>query len=157
MHSEAYFTSEHNYLSYLGGPIPTVLVAEDSEDTRHLLSLELRHRGCHVITAADGREAVEAALLAHPDIILMDLNLPRMDGLAAAERIRAHGELDAVPIIAVTAFDTYGIREAALEAGCQAYLLKPLEPGALERALRNALPGFVFEDGGAHKASYGRE
>ncbi|HYG79348.1 MAG TPA: response regulator [Pyrinomonadaceae bacterium] len=123
-----------------------MLVAEDSEDTRQVLSLELRHRGCRVLTAADGREAVETALVAHPDLILMDLHMPRLDGLAATERIRAHSELDAVPIIAVTAFDTYGIREAALEAGCQEYLLKPLGPGALERALRSALPGFDFSD-----------
>jgi two-component system cell cycle response regulator DivK len=144
LHPEAYFTAEHKYLSQFGGPHPTVLLAEDSEDTRYVLSLELRHRGCRVITAADGCEAVDAALVARPDLILMDLNLPRLDGLAATERIRAHGELDSVPIIAVTAFDTYGIREAALEAGCQEYLLKPLRPGALERALRNALPGFDF-------------
>lgn len=144
MRPDAFFTSEHNYLSHLGGANPTVLVAEDSEDMRLLLSLELRHRGCRVLAVADGREAVETALVARPDLILMDLNLPRLDGLAAAEQIRSHRELDGVPIIAVTAFNTYGIREAALEAGCQEYLLKPLGPGALERALRTALPGFDF-------------
>ncbi len=144
MRPEAHFTSEQN-LSQSAGNAPTVLLAEDSEDTRHVLSLELRHRGCRVITAADGREAVETALVAHPDLILMDLNLPCLDGLAATERIRTHGELDGVPIIAVTAFDTYGIRDAALEAGCQDYLLKPLDPGVLERTLRSALPGFDFE------------
>jgi two-component system cell cycle response regulator DivK len=144
LRTEIHFTSERNHLSHFAGSHPTVLVAEDSEDTRYVLSLELRRRGCRVLTAADGREAVETALAAHPDLILMDLNLPRMDGLAAAEEIRARGELDAVPIIAVTAYDTYGIREAALEAGCQEYLLKPLEKGALERALRSALPGHDF-------------
>ena len=131
-------------MSHFGGAIPTVLLAEDSEDVHNVLSLELRQRGCRVITVADGREAVERALTAHPDLILMDLNLPRLDGLAATELIREHGEMDAVPIIAVTAFDTYGIAEAALEAGCQAYLLKPLDPDALERALRSALPGYDF-------------
>jgi CheY-like chemotaxis protein len=149
LRAEAFFTSGHNNLSQFGGGIPVVLLAEDSEDARHVLSLELRQRGCRVVTAADGQEAVETALVAHPDIILMDLHMPRLDGLAATEQIRAHSELEAVPIIAVTAFDTYGIREAALEAGCQDYLLKPLDPGALERALRGALPGFDFSDGGA--------
>ena len=144
MRPEAFFTSEQNNLSHFGSASPTVLLAEDSEDARYVLSLELRHRGCRVITAADGREAVETALVAHPDLILMDLNLPRLDGLAATEEIRTHGELDAVPIIAVTAYDTYGIREAALEAGCQEYLLKPLNLGALERTLRSALPGYDF-------------
>ncbi|MCA1612667.1 MAG: response regulator [Acidobacteria bacterium] len=133
-------------MSQFGGGNPTVLVAEDSEDTRQVLSLELRHRGCRVITAADGREAVETALVARPDLILMDLHMPRLDGLAATAQIRAHSELDSVPIIAVTAFDTYGIREAVLEAGCQEYMLKPLAPGALERAIRSALPGFDFND-----------
>lgn len=90
-------------------------------------------------------EAVETALSTRPDLIIMDLNMPRLDGLAAAERIRAHGELNEVPIIALTAYDTYGIREAALEVGCQAYLLKPLAPGEFERALRQALPGFTFD------------
>jgi len=144
---EAFFTSEHNHLSQSGGPNATVLLAEDSEDARYVLSLELRRCGCRVLTAADGREAVETALVARPDLILMDLNLPRLDGLAATEQIREHGELDSVPIIAVTAYDTYGIREAALEAGCQAYLLKPLNPGALERAMRSVLPGFDFAPG----------
>ena len=157
MRAEAHFTSEHNYLSQFGGASPTVLVAEDSEDTRYVLSLELRHRGCRVLTAADGREAVETALVARPDLILMDLNLPRLDGLAATEQIRAHVELDAVPIIAVTAYDTYGIREAALEAGCQEYLLKPLGPGALERALRSTLPGYDFAPAESSDRSAGSE
>jgi len=144
-------------LSQFAGAGPTVLLAEDSEDARHVLSLELRHSGCRVLEASDGREAVATALTARPDLILLDLHMPLLDGLAAAEQIRAHVELDAVPIIAVTAFDTYGIREAALEAGCQDYLLKPLGPGALERALRTALPGFVFERSEAHDESDGRE
>jgi len=117
----------------------------------------LERHGCAVVEAGDGVEAVDVAERERPDLILMDGGLPLLDGLAATERIRAHGELDAVPIIAVTAFDTYGIREAALEAGCQDYLLKPLGPGALERALRAALPGFVFELGETHDASNGHE
>ena len=142
-------------MSQFGGANPTVLVAEDSEDARQVLSLALRHRGCRVITAADGREAVETALVAHPDLILMDLHMPCLDGLAATAQIRAHSELEAVPIIAVTGFDTYGIREAALEAGCQDYLLKPLDTGALERALRGALPGFDFAADEGHDTSPG--
>jgi CheY-like chemotaxis protein len=122
-----------------------------------VLSLELRHKGCQVVTACDGLEAVSTALCSRPDLILMDLNMPRLDGLAATERIRAHGDLNEVPIIALTAFDTYGIREAALEAGCQSYLLKPLHPGELERALRDALPGFVFAAGEAADSSHADE
>jgi len=144
---DASFTVEHKYSSRFGTRGPVVLVVEDSEDTRRVLSLELRHRGCRVVSAADGRAAVETALSARPDLILMELNLPLLDGIAAAEQIRGHSELNEVPIIAVTSFDAYGIREAALEAGCRDYLLKPLGRGALERALRRALPGYDFSDG----------
>ena len=144
MRPDTFITSESIYLSQFGVGSPVVLVAEDSDDTRHVLSLELRLRGCRVLTAADGCEAVETALSARPDLILMDLNLPRLDGLAATEQIRGHCEPDEVPIIAVTAYDTYGIKEAALEAGCRDYLLKPLGPGTLERSLRKALPDFLF-------------
>ncbi len=141
-------------MSQFGAGSPVVLLVEDSDDARQVLSLELRHKGCHVLTASDGLEAVEAALFTRPDLILMDLNLPRLDGLAAAERIRAHGDLSEVPIIALTAFDTYGIREAAFEAGCQYYLLKPLKDDELERALRDALPGFDFAAGGSADSSH---
>jgi two-component system, cell cycle response regulator DivK len=144
-------------LSQFGSSNPTVLVAEDSDDIRRVLSFELQHRGCRVLTAADGREAVETALSMRPDLILMDLNMPRLDGLAATERLRAHTELDGVPIIAVTAHDTYGIREAALQAGCQAYLLKPLDSAALERALRGALPGFDFARDESADSPHGSE
>ena len=118
MRPDALFTSEQKHLPQFDGSSPVVLVVEDSEDTRHVLSLELQYKECHVITATDGMEAVEVASSERPDLIFMDLNLPRLDGLAAAERIRAHHELSGVPIIAITAHDTYGIKEAALEAGC---------------------------------------
>jgi two-component system response regulator MprA len=149
LRADAFFTSERAHLNQLEAGSPTVLVVEDMDDAQRVLSLELRHRGCRVLTACDGLEAIETALCARPDLILMDLNLPRLDGLAAAERIRAHTHLSDVPIIALTAHDTYGIREAALEAGCQNYLLKPLTPDELERALREALPGFDFAAGEA--------
>ena len=132
---------------HLEGMTPTVLVVEDSDDARYVLSLLLRQRGCHVITAANGGDAVETALSGLPDLILMDLNLPEMDGLAATERIREHGELNEVPIIAVTAYDTYGMREAALEAGCQDYLLKPVDWRLLNGVLRSTLPGFALDYG----------
>lgn len=157
MRADASFISKRAYLFQLGAGSPTILIVEDSDDARRVLSLELRHEGCHVLTAADGLEAVEAALCARPDLILMDLNMPRLDGLAATERIRAHSDLNEVSIIALTAFDTYGIKEAALEAGCQSYLFKPLNPDELERALRDALPGFVFAAGEAADSSHADE
>jgi two-component system, cell cycle response regulator DivK len=117
----------------------TIMVVEDSEDTRYVLGLALRNEGYRVVTAADGREAVETAVRVRPDLILMDLNLPELDGLAATQQIREHDELRHVPILAITAFDTYGIKEAALEAGCNKYLIKPLDLDYLGELLRSIL------------------
>ena len=111
-------------------------------DTRVVLRRTLAYRGYRVVEAADGREAVEVALSECPDLVVMDLNMPVMDGLAATERIRELREkCGNMPIVAVTAFDTYGIREAALEAGCDAYLLKPLALDELESVVAGLLAG----------------
>ena len=118
----------------------TVLVAEDSADTRAVMRRVLASYGYLVVEAADGREAVEAAVLLCPDLVVMDLNMPVMDGLAATERIRElRDKCGDVPIVAVTAFDTYGMREAAFEAGCTAYLLKPLALDELESVIAGLL------------------
>lgn len=118
----------------------TVLVADDSSDTRAVLCRTLSRRGYRVVEAADGREAVEVAQRECPALIVMDLNMPVMDGLAATERIRELRErCGDVAIVAVTAFDTYGMREAALEAGCNAYLLKPLVLDELESVVAGLL------------------
>ena len=118
----------------------TVLVVDDSADTRFVLHHTLGRRGYRIVEAANGREAVEVALRECPDLILMDLNMPVMDGLAATERIRELKErCGDVAIVAVTAFDTYGMKEAALEAGCQAYLLKPLALDELEEVVEGLL------------------
>ena len=120
----------------------TVLVADDFEDTRALLRRMLESHNCRVVEAADGLEAVEMARRACPNLILMDLNMPMLDGLAAAEQIRSCQEgCRGVPILAITAFDTYGMREAALEAGCDAYLLKPLALDELEAVVARLLAG----------------
>jgi CheY-like chemotaxis protein len=119
----------------------TVLVADDFEDTRALLRRMLESHNCRVVEAADGLEAVEMARRACPNLILMDLNMPMLDGLAAAEQIRSCQEgCRGVPILAITAFDTYGMREAAIEAGCDDYITKPINAGDLERALLSLVP-----------------
>jgi CheY-like chemotaxis protein len=118
----------------------TVLVVDDSADTRAVLRRTLVRCGYRVVEAADGRQAVERALRECPDLILMDLNMPVMDGLAATERIRGlRKSCGDVAIVAVTAFDTYGMKEAALEAGCDAYLLKPLALDELESVVERLL------------------
>jgi CheY-like chemotaxis protein len=118
----------------------TILVAEDSADTRAVLRRVLASYGYRVVEAADGGEAVELALRECPDLVVMDLNMPVMDGLAAAGRIRElKDRCGDVPIVAVTAFDTYGMREGAREAGCDAYLLKPLALDELESVVAGLL------------------
>lgn len=120
---------------------PTVLVVDDYEDSRTMFRRLMESKGCAVAEAVDGEAAVEAARRARPDLILLDLNMPRVDGLAAAQRIRElKGATRDVPIIAITAFDTYGMKEAALEAGCDDYLTKPVDIHDLERSLKNLLP-----------------
>ena len=111
----------------------TIMVAEDFDDTRTLLRRALELRGYRVVEAHDGLEAVELVEQQCPDLILMDLNMPHLDGLAATERIRQCREIcQNVTIVAITAHDTYGMREAALEAGCNEYLTKPIDLERLE-------------------------
>jgi CheY-like chemotaxis protein len=99
-------------------------------------------KGYSVVEAADGNEALEAIHETHPNLIVIDLNMPVVDGLEAIKKIRnleAPGEQ--VPIVAITAFDVYGMKEAALETGCNSYLSKPLDMEELDRALKGL--GFI--------------
>ena len=121
---------------------PTILVVEDSCDTRAIIRLELERWGYRVAEAANGREALEFIGRFCPDLILMDLNMPEVDGLTAAQAIRSYGERCAgVPILAITAYDTIGIEEAAREAGCDAYIKKPLNMPQLEKTVSGFLYG----------------
>lgn len=124
-----------------GSYILTVLVVEDNDDTRTVIRYELEKYGYLVIEARNGQEAIALAEGACPDLILLDLNLPKVDGLTAAQAIRRLGEKCAnMPIIAVTAYDTYGIEEAAREAGCNAYIKKPINFPELEKTVS----GFLY-------------
>lgn len=107
-----------------------ILAVDDDEDCRELLrqSLEVAHE-VHVATS--GLEALEAAATERPDVILMDLSLPGIDGWEAARRLKADVALRSVPVIAVTAHALAGDREKALAAGCDDYLTKPLQPAQL--------------------------
>ena len=121
--------------------MPTVLVVEGTDDTRTVLRVTLEGYGYVVLEARNGREAVEAVGEVCPDLILMDLHMPEMDGLTATERIRElKGACESVPIVAITAYDIYGMKEAALQSGCNSYLKKPLDYGELERVVS----GFVY-------------
>jgi CheY-like chemotaxis protein len=107
--------------------VKTVLVVDDMSDNLILISLSLQDMGYRVVTASNGADALNVAKLARPDLILMDIAMPQQDGLAATRRIREEAELQSVPVIALTAFDTDGFRQAAFDAGFDGYLTKPID------------------------------
>ncbi len=106
---------------------PTVLVVEDFEDNRFMMRRLLEMSGYRVVEAVNGNQAVEEAARQRPDIILMDLSLPQLDGLAATRRIRAQDGLQKVPIVAVSAHDSADFHAEALAAGCNEYVTKPID------------------------------
>jgi two-component system, cell cycle response regulator DivK len=103
-----------------------ILVVEDNRDNMTLITDVLSSLDYHVVQAMDGEQGVEFATSEKPDLILMDLSLPRMDGWAATRSIKANPELKHIPIIALTAHAMVGDRERALEAGCDDYISKPI-------------------------------
>jgi two-component system, cell cycle response regulator DivK len=118
----------------------TILVVEDYEDTSLAMRLALEHKGYHIVEASDGEQAVRLAERERPEVILMDLNLPVLDGFAAAERIRANPELKETVIVAVTAHHDQDLRARALAAGCNAFVTKPIDFEWLGDLISNLLP-----------------
>jgi two-component system cell cycle response regulator DivK len=112
--------------------MPKILLVEDNEMNRDMLSRRLQKKGYEVVMALDGLEGVRMAESERPDVILLDMSLPEIDGWEATRRIRAEG--NRAPIIALTAHAMSGDREKALEAGCDDYDTKPVElPRLLEK------------------------
>lgn len=118
---------------------PSVMVVEDFDDTREMIALELRGEGYEVLEVSDGMEAVAAVKRRCPDLVLLDLSLPGCDGLSAAYRMREVGAMCHVPIVACTAHDAALHRGAALAAGCDDYLTKPLDMGQLKTVVGRLL------------------
>ena len=119
---------------------PMVMVVEDFEDNRFMMRRLLEMSGYRVLEAINGEEAVELAHREKPQLILMDLSLPQLDGLAATRRIRQHADLRDVPIVAVSAHDTADFHADALAAGCNDYVTKPIDFDQLEALLKRLLP-----------------
>ena len=119
----------------------TILVVDDVADNLILLSLSLQDMGYRVVTASNGEDALTVAKMARPDLILMDIAMPQQDGLAATRHIREQSELTDVPVIALTAFDTEGFRQAAFDAGFNGYLTKPVDFDRLKRLMKMLLSG----------------
>ena len=117
----------------------TVLLVEDTEDNRFMMRRLLEMSGYRVVEAMNGEEAVKFARDESPHLILMDLSLPVIDGLAATRLIRKLPELQSTPIIAVSAHDTSDFQAEAMEAGCNSYVTKPIDFNELEELIRHLL------------------
>jgi two-component system, cell cycle response regulator DivK len=118
---------------------PTVLLVEDTEDNRFMMRRLLEMSGYRVVEAMNGEEAVKLAQTESPQLILMDLSLPVIDGLAATRLIRKVPDLEATPIIAVSAHDTSDFQAEAVEAGCNSYVTKPIDFTELEQLINQLL------------------
>lgn len=118
-----------------------ILLVEDSEMNWDMLSRRLRRKGHEVIVATDGRQGVDMALSEAPDLILMDMSLPVLDGWEATRQIRAMPETQAIPVIALTAHAMSGDREQALSAGCDDYDTKPIDLHRLLQKMQALLEG----------------
>ena len=119
---------------------PTILVAEDSADSREMMCTLLTMKGYEVLAAGDGVVAVEVALRTVPDLIFVDLQLPKIDGLGVARELRLDPKLKKTPIIILSGHDPSKYRQAAMDAGCNDYLLKPIDFDRLEELLYAIVP-----------------
>lgn len=115
----------------------TIMLVEDDDLNRSLLRQLLQNSGYRVVEVGNGPEALEVARREHPLVILMDLDLPRLDGIGATRRIREQAELREIPIVMTTAFDTPAIRAAAYDAGCNEFLVKPLDATKLKQIINS--------------------
>lgn len=117
-----------------------ILVIEDNEQNMYLVTFILEKNGYEVIQAWNGLEGIQMAKLVKPALILLDINLPVMDGYQVAHQLRSNPALDGVPIVAVTSYAMVGDRERVLAAGCTGYIEKPINPETFLKEVENHLP-----------------
>jgi CheY-like chemotaxis protein len=120
---------------------PTILLAEDFEDARELYREYLEFSGFQVLTAANGREAIERAIELQPDLILMDASMPVLDGWQATRELKANDATRHIPVVALTAHAFDDARQQARAAGCDAFITKPCLPDDLVSQVRSVLEG----------------
>ena len=116
-----------------------ILVVDDSADNLAMISLDLQQQNYRVVTASNGEDAIKIAAQTNPNLILMDINLPELDGLAATRRIRNIETLREVPVVAVTAFGTEGFQRAAYDVGVDGYLTKPIDLDRMHQLIARLL------------------
>ena len=117
-----------------------ILYIEDNEQNLYLVTYILEKHGYEVHAALDGREGIDKAAAVRPDLILLDIQLPRMDGYAVARELRENPDLAGVPIVAVTSYAMAGDRDKALAAGCSGYIEKPINPDTFMQQIEQHLP-----------------
>lgn len=117
----------------------TIMVVDDDDDLRTMVGELLRRAGYLVVSAASGPEAYSLALKTAPDLIMMDIGMPGMDGFTTLWEMRKHEELANVPVIILTAYESYDLRGEAASSGCQAYMTKPFEPIELKQVVNRLL------------------
>ena len=120
-----------------------VLVAEDNAVNRELIRELLELRGYEVSEARDGQEALQMIEASPPDILLLDLGMPKLDGFGVIKKVRENPQLAGLPVLAVTAYAMRGDREKALDAGFDGYVSKPINAAALSQAMESLLGGSV--------------
>jgi CheY-like chemotaxis protein len=118
-------------MSKVGNAGPTILLVEDNEDNRRIYSTILAHSGYRVLEATDGEQGIALALSEIPDLILMDVSIPKINGWDATRQLKANPATMGIPIIALTAHALASDREKAMDVGCDGYIAKPAEPRAV--------------------------
>lgn len=118
----------------------TVLLVEDNHDNREIYRTYLRFHGYRVTDTANGTEALEIAVRDRPDLVLLDLSIPGMDGLTLARHLKENPDTGGIPVIALTAHALPEHRERAREVGCDGYLTKPISPSKVLEEIRRLLP-----------------
>jgi len=119
----------------------TVLYIEDNEQNLYLVTFLLNAKGYEVLQAREGPEGIAMAADHRPDLILLDIQLPGMDGYAVAKRLRQNPDVAQTPIVALTSFAMAGDREKAFGAGCSGYIEKPINPDTFMAQIEEHLPG----------------
>jgi len=117
----------------------TILIVDDFDDTRLLLRTWLEKKGYRVVEAENGNQAIAEAESQQPDLIIMDVEMPELDGLSATRKIRTLASSDKVPIVVVSAYAADQFRDDALAAGCNAYVSTPFEPEDLEKLIETLI------------------
>ena len=126
--------------------LPTILLVEDFDDTRLMMKMWLIKHGYRVIEAETGEEAINVAQRELPDLIIMDMMMPGMNGLDATQRIRQYRALRRTPIVAVSAYGADEYRRVAIEAGCDEYVSTPFEPATLAELIKSLLAASNLND-----------